>query len=175
MRKQSVVLAAGVAVLVASGCCKRPEEGGALKDTGGNDRPGSAGPATPPGQIPEIPAGTSAPPSVAEWEAGHPVNTQGANAIPSNCSMKVVREWLKVNCSGKIREITNMEGFGRKGVDYFESVVPGKHADFVVRLRKGSALKMRILRDGPHSASLFVNWPAGNPRPSIIALGIFNG
>lgn len=163
-------LVAMVAVAVAmSGCCQRN-----FDRVTPDDRRGQTGTTTPPGQIPVIPAEASAPPSVAEWQGGHPVNTVGANSAPRDCHMKIVREWLKVNCSGKIREVTNMEGFGAKGVDWFDHVVPGKVADLVVRVKKGRAIKARILREGG-GASLFVNWPANNERPTIVALQIYNG
>ena len=89
--------------------------------------------------------------------------------------MKLVREWLKVNCTGKIKEVTNMEGFGKKGFDYFDSVKPNSVADLVVRVKKGGSIKARILRDGESGASLFVNWPGQLDKPSIIALQIYNG
>ena len=139
-----------------------------------------AAPATPtaaPGasmEAPEIPETKSAPPTVAEWTAAASVNTVGANSAPKDCVMKVVREWLKVNCSGKIKEVTAMEGFGAKNVDYFDSVTPGKSADLVVRVKKGGSIKARILREGG-GASLFVNWPGANAKPSILALQIYNG
>lgn len=125
-------------------------------------------------EAPEIPETKSAPPTVAEWTAAAGVNTVGANSAPKDCVMKVVREWLKVNCSGKIKEVTNMEGFGAKNVDYFDSVTPGKSADLVVRVKKGGAIKARILREGG-GASLFVNWPGANAKPSIMALQIYAG
>jgi hypothetical protein len=83
--------------------------------------------------------------------------------------MHVVREWLKVNCSGKIQSVSDMEGFGRKGSDYFEMVAPPNVADFVVRMKRGAAMKLRIHRDDDR-VSLFVSWPQGSSKPSIIAL-----
>lgn len=151
---------------------------------GAPDRAGVKGPTGAPvlaapgaGQAaPEVSSGTSAPPSVAEWQAAGSANTVGANSAPKDCELKVVREWLKVNCTGKITQVTNMDGFGKKGLDYFELVTPGHVADFVVRLKKGGSIKARILREGAgNSASLFVNWPPTNPKPSIVALQIFNG
>lgn len=124
-------------------------------------------------EAPAVSEGKSAPPTVAEWEAAPSANTVGANSAPRDCVLKVVREWLKVNCQGNIKEVTNMDGFGVKGVDYFELVTPGKVADFVVRLKKGQAVKARIIREG-QSASLFVNWPSQSAKPSIIALQIYN-
>lgn len=123
-------------------------------------------------EAPAVSEGKSAPPSVAEWEAAPSANTVGANSAPRDCDLKVVREWLKVNCRGNIKEVTNMEGFGQKGHDYFELVTPGKVADFVVRMKKGQAIKARIIREG-QSASLFVNWPSQSAKPSIIALQIY--
>lgn len=125
-------------------------------------------------EAPEIPEGRSKPPTPAEWSAAASVNTVGANSAPKDCFMKVVREWLKVNCSGKIKEITAMDGFGAKNVDYFDSITVGKSADMVVRVRKGGAIKARILREGG-GAALFVNWPAQNAKPSIMALQNFSG
>lgn len=140
-------------------------------------KPATPTPTAAPGasmEAPEIPETKSAPPTVAEWTAAAGVNTVGANSAPKDCVMKVVREWLKVNCSGKIKEVTAMEGFGAKNVDYFDSVTPGKSADLVVRVKKGGSIKARILREGG-GASLFVNWPGANAKPSIMALQIFNG
>jgi len=122
---------------------------------------------------PAVSEGTSGPPTVAEWQAAPSANTVGANSAPRDCELKVVREWLKVNCTGNIKEVTNMEGFGKKGFDYFELVTPGRVADFVVRIKKGQAIKARIIREG-QSASLFVNWPSQSAKPSIVALQIYN-
>lgn len=124
-------------------------------------------------EAPAIAEGSSAPPTVAEWQTAETTNTVGAGSAPRDCTMKVLREWLKVNCTGNIKEVTNMEGFGRQGADYFQFITPGKVADLVVRVKKGQAIKARIIREG-QSASLFVNWPPSNPRPSIVALQIYN-
>lgn len=126
-------------------------------------------------EAPAVPSGTSAPPTVAEWTSAAEVNTVAANSKPKDCTMKMVREWLKVNCTGKIKAVTNMEGFGKKNFDYFELVTPDKVADFVVRVKKGNAIKARILRNGESGASLFVNWPGQLDKPSIVALQIYNG
>jgi hypothetical protein len=121
------------------------------------------------GGIPEIPEGVSKPPTVAEWNDAPTINTVGANSEPKDCYMKLVREWLKVNCSGKIVRVDEVDGFGKQNVDHFESIKPGKSADYVVRLRKGVALKAKVRREDD-AAALFVNWPAGASKPTIIAL-----
>jgi hypothetical protein len=41
-------------------------------------------------------------------------------------------------------------------------------------MKKGGSLKVRILRNGESSASLFMNWPTQLDKPSIIALAIYN-
>jgi hypothetical protein len=125
--------------------------------------------------IPDIPEGRSKPPTVAEWGAAREVNTQGANAHGRECTMKIVREWLKVNCQGDVTKVSDMDGFGKKGFDYFDSVKIGKSADFVLRLRKGSNPKLKIHRnDKSGNAALFVSWPSNEPKPKIVALGRAN-
>jgi hypothetical protein len=185
MNRKALVFSGALLVVTSLAGCGQKKEDAAADPSRGPSAPeraaGAAKTETPllaapgAGQVaPEVSTGTSAPPSVAEWQAAPSANTVGANSAPKDCELKVVREWLKVNCTGKIKEVTNMDGFGKKGVDYFELITPGRVADFVVRLKKGQAIKARILREG-QSASLFVNWPSSNPRPSIVALQIFNG
>jgi hypothetical protein len=83
--------------------------------------------------------------------------------------MKIVREWLKVHCEGEIGAITDKDGIPKSSADYFDSIRPGKVADFVIRLKKPSTMKMRIHKGGSR-ASLFVNWPATSDRPVNVAL-----
>lgn len=190
MRNATLSFVALSSVLIAVGCSKpeaTADSGGAPKASAPAATSTPAPAATPPKPAtpdsapgagrasPDVPSGTSAPPTVAEWQAAPDVNTVGANAAPKDCQLKMVREWLKVHCDGDVKEVTNMEGFGKKGFDYFESIKPGTSADFVVRVKKGNALKLRIMRGKPHSASLFVNWPGDKDRPTIVALQIFNG
>jgi hypothetical protein len=119
--------------------------------------------------IPAIPDGRSGPPTVAEWSAAPSVNTQETNSQAKDCHMKIVREWLKVHCEGDVRSISDQDGLPKSTADMYQSVVNGKFADFVIRLKKGSTMKMRIHRDG-NRASLFVNWPGAKDRPVHVAL-----
>lgn len=187
MKRNTLGFCGAVVVLAAIAGCGQKNEDATSDPSRGLGAPGRAGVNSKTGApllaapgagqaAPEVSGGTSAPPTVAEWQGASSANTVGANSAPKDCELKVVREWLKVNCTGKITQVTNMDGFGRKGVDYFELVTPGRVADFVVRLKKGGSIKARILREGAgNSASLFVNWPSSNPKPSIVALQIFNG
>jgi hypothetical protein len=122
------------------------------------------------GPIPAIPDGRSDPPTSAEWSAAKNVNTQGANSWPEDCTSKIVREWLQVNCTGKITGYEKMENFGKLHADYFESILPGKLASFVLRMKKGKTQSVRICREKDR-ASLFVNWPTTKDRPIHVALG----
>jgi hypothetical protein len=119
--------------------------------------------------IPLISSGRSNPPTVAEWSAARELNTQEANSRAKDCFMKIVREWLKVHCEGEIREVTDKDGIPKGAADYFDSIRPGKAADFVIRLKRPTTMKMRIHRNG-NRASLFVNWPASADRPANVAL-----
>ncbi len=134
------------------------------------DESPSAAKAEDEGPIPEIPEGRSTPPSVAEWAQAKIVNTQNPNSWPPDCTTKIVREWLQVNCTGKILGYEKMENFGKEQVDYFESIRQNEIASFVVRLKKGKTMAVRICRQGER-ASLFVNWPGAKDRPVHVALG----
>jgi hypothetical protein len=122
----------------------------------------------PPSEIPDIPDSRSNPPSLEEWGTGCDVNTQGAGKA-ADCTMKVKREWLQITCRGNMTGYEQFDGFGTLGQDYFEQHRAGQMASFVVRLRKDRSLKVRFCR-GNERASLFVSWPPGRTKPSIIAL-----
>jgi hypothetical protein len=185
---------AGVAVLglVGSGACHRlgsqsddaaPDKTGAsAKDTtirsgrkgavasADTAKAGAPG-AAPGGAIPDIPAARSKPPTVDEWGAAPEVTSQNDGGRPNDCYLKIVREWLKVHCNGNVTGTKDMDGFGEENVDYYQQLTPGKPADFVVRLRKGVAMKLSILREG-EDALLLVSWPSSEPRPLRVELGV---
>lgn len=119
--------------------------------------------------IPKIPTTESSPPTVAEWKSGCAVNTQGANSQAKDCSLKVVREWAKLACTGKVLGHEKMEDFGQEGQNHFKMFKKGELGSFVWRLRKGHSQKVRICRAN-NRASLFVSWPGSKPQPTIIAL-----
>jgi hypothetical protein len=98
------------------------------------------------------------------------VNTQGANAQPSHCNMRILREWLMLTCTGDVLGYEKMEDFGNEGQDYYKQFNPGQMGSFVVRLIRGHNQKVRLCRSNDR-ASLFVSWPQGNERPLHVALG----
>ncbi len=120
--------------------------------------------------IPPIPTERSKPPQGTEWKQGVEVNTQQSNSQPDKCSVRVLREWVQVTCRDDYASYEAMENFGTQGRDYFASALPGKVVDLVFRLRKGKAQSARICGEKAQ-ATLFVNWPAENDRPTHIALG----
>jgi hypothetical protein len=122
------------------------------------------------GEMPLVPTTASNPPQGGEWDLGVVVNTQGANARAKQCSMRILREWLNIYCTGDVIGYEKKEDFGRINVDYYEQISPGKFASFVVRLKPGHSQKIRICRSKDR-ASLFVNWPDQKDRPVHVALG----
>lgn len=122
------------------------------------------------GPIPLIPTTLSDPPQGSEWDDGVVLNTQEIHSQPDDCNLRVLREWLQVTCHGPYTGYERMKEFGRKNVDYYESVRPGKMVSFVVRMKKGKTQSLRICAP-EKTASLFVNWPLGRDRPVHIALG----
>ena len=139
-------------------------------DTGAAPAPPSKPPSFKVGDVPEIPGEKSNPPQGIEWDQGVAVNTQGANSRGKRCSMFVLREWLNIYCTGKVIGYEKKEDFGQIGVDYYEKIVAGKYASFVIRLKKGHYPKIRVCREDDR-ASLFVNWPPTKDKPMHVALG----
>ena len=132
--------------------------------------PTATAPVVEEGPIPLIPGERSNPPQGTEWEQGKEVNTQEIHSQPSNCEMKVLREWLNVTCRQDYVGYEKMENFGRKLQDYYERIDPGKLVSFVLRLKPGNPQAVRICAPNKR-ATLFVNWPKGTDRPKDIALG----
>ncbi len=93
----------------------------------------------------------------------------GANSEAPDCSVTILRDWAKVTCTGDMLGFENFEGFGVEGGDYFKTFTAGKLLSFVVRLRKGQSQKVRMCRP-KERASLFVSWPPGKDKPTIVAL-----
>jgi hypothetical protein len=120
--------------------------------------------------LPPIPTTKSNPPVGTEWNEGVPINTQGANARGKNCRMLLLREWLNIHCNGDVIGYEKKEDFGQLHEDYYEQIVPGKLASFVIRLRPGHSPKIRICRQ-QNRASLFVSWPPSKDFPTHVALG----
>ncbi len=138
--------------------------------------PAASASATPPAQsadissIPAVPTDRSDPPSVQEWASAREVNTQGAGTHAPDCTMKILREWLRVDCTGDVRRLMNETDLGKEGVDYYEDVRVGALASIVFRLKKGKTQGVRICRSKDR-ATLFTNWPIKDEVPKIIALG----
>jgi hypothetical protein len=122
------------------------------------------------GPIPLVPTEPSNPPQGVEWDAGIAVNTQEIHSQPDDCDVRVLREWLQVSCRGPYNGYERMTEFGRRHIDYFERIEPGRIVSFVVRMRKGKTQSVRICAPNKR-ASLFVNWPMAKDRPLHIALG----
>jgi hypothetical protein len=51
-----------------------------------------------PATLAPLPPGRSAPPTLVEWEASTPLK---AKALPKGCSVRAVREWVRLFCGGK--------------------------------------------------------------------------
>lgn len=138
--------------------------------------PAASASATPPAQpadiseIPAVPTDRSDPPTVQEWASAREVNTQGAATRAPDCTMKILREWLRVDCTGDVQKLMNETDLGKQGVDYFEEVRTGAFVSIVFRLKKGKTQGVRICRSKGR-ASLFTNWPIKDETPKIIALG----
>lgn len=133
------------------------------------EAPAKEGAAPEEGLVPLIPQEKSDPPKSEDWEKAAEVNTQHEHGIAKECSMKVVREWVRVFCRGEILGYQDLTEFGKKSVDHFVSVKESS-LSFVGRIKQGPRQFLRVCRESDRAA-LAVYWPPGKDRPEHIALG----
>jgi hypothetical protein len=120
-------------------------------------------------KVPLIHQEKSDPPGLADWDKAAEVNTQHEHGIAKDCSMKVVREWVRVFCRGEILGYQDLAEFGKKTVDHYVSVKESS-LSFVGRVKPGPRQFVRICRKSDRAA-LAIYWPPGKDRPEHIALG----
>jgi hypothetical protein len=115
-----------------------------------------------------IPTGRSTPPTVAEWNNAPKVEMQ-----PAGCIRKVVREWLKLNCSKDDENglfpvaITRTEGMGGEGSGHFAWTREGRVVDIVVAMRRGARGTATFELRG-QTLVVGYDWRAGGDYPEII-------
>lgn len=168
----------GSVLSLGAGCCRLPSgQGGSGGDgksgTGQKAGAQSGGTGYQANGFPvSMPTSRTAVPSVSEWSAAPVLTTR---KFPPGCSMKMVREWMKINCSrapgarDPVR-ITDVNGMGGFGADYFTFEKDGAVIDLVVRTVNGkSGSATFVLKGGTHKVGY--NWPYGAPFPSTVFEG----
>lgn len=134
-------------------------------------RPGSTTHAatTPNAALPAIPDGRSKVPTLGEWGMGVTVNSAAEPVRAPDCSVTLLREWLKAKCMGSGASISF--GAGTEGLEKYEFVNADAFGDVVMRLHPGMDSTVDFgRREG--GAQLRVVWPAGDKRPSWIGLSM---
>ena len=116
-----------------------------------------------------MPKGRTPAPNVKEWSRAPGITTK---KFPDGCSMKFVREWLKINCSKDTDtatplRIANITGFGSEGADYFKFEKSGKVLDLVVRTKDGKKGSALFVTDRG-SYRVGYDWPYRAPFPSTV-------
>lgn len=116
-----------------------------------------------------MPKTRTAVPTVSEWSKAPPITTK---KFPDGCSMKFVREWLKINCSKDTDtatplRITSITGLGSEGGDYFKFEKSGKVLDLVVRTKDGKKGSAIFVTDRG-SYQVGYDWPYRAPFPSTV-------
>ncbi len=165
------------------GCCKAkestPEPVRATPDVPATTTAPAAVPTPPAAQDEEgyqangfpkkMPSGRTPVPTAKEWAAAPLVTTK---KLPDGCTMKFVREWLKLNCSKDTNtlvpmSVTNITGMGASGADYFVFSKSGAVADIVVRTVDGKKGTANFVTN---RGTLLVgyDWPYKAPFPSTV-------
>lgn len=116
----------------------------------------------------EVPRQRTKPPNVKEWASAPTVKMQ-----PEGCFRKVVREWMKLNCSKSetnnpgAQGFANVEAFGSNNADYFSWVRAGEVADIVVRMSPGKRAVATMQLDG-QSLQVGYDWSSDGPYPTPV-------
>ena len=165
----------GVPCLTLAMCFAGCDVSGLL---GGRDKKADPTPTSEPGQPTLIGTnkpsggGRSAVPSTVEFDAVGEVTVKGSSAL--GCQTKMVREWLRVSCSGK-----NDTG----GKPTTVTVDKGASSERFTFAQNGVTSLVTPFEDGTQveatfswtdkSHKLVVSWPRGAPRPPVV--GVFQG
>jgi hypothetical protein len=114
-----------------------------------------------------LPAGRSPVPSIAEYAAAHEVTVKGSTAL--HCETKMIREWLRVRCSGR-----NDTG----GTPTAVTVMRGGRGETIVFSAAGVTSVITPVLEGTDFEAVFswtdkahaldVKWPRGAPRPVVV-------
>ncbi len=119
--------------------------------------------------IPPIPTERSKPPTKPEWDAGTKLNTAANADLDKSCSMKQVREWLRISCVWSVSPTPEWaQELGAKGSDWFD--VPQAQT-LIVRMRKGFDERAAFAGNPGVTLYLRANWPATADRPIEVSLG----
>lgn len=121
--------------------------------------------------LPAVPSAPSRRPSDVQWVQATPVNTAPSSDRPPGCEMRMLRDWVRVQCGWIARDsraIKLVEGLGTLGEDHFISNGT-QIAELTVHLRPGLKGTANIFSNGP-GAKFEVEWPNDSAAPSVVAL-----
>lgn len=128
---------------------------------------------TPAATAPALPPGRTPAPTIAEWESmKKEVTVKGSSAL--KCETKIVREYLRVSCRGKIdpegtpRGIKILKG-GRGEAVTFQG---GDVMSLIVPFVEGTDFEAQFSWSAK-AHKLAVRWPRGSKQPVIV--GVFEG
>jgi hypothetical protein len=128
--------------------------------------------------VPAVPTSPSSPPTAAEWASAIEVNGAEEGKRATNCSMKLLREWVKIRCEGDIKDASPDMNLWHddkdKGKLWFEEHKYPDFGELTLRISPGMNMGAVFQRkDKTDSARFFFDWPKGADRPKT--LEVFKG
>lgn len=115
-----------------------------------------------------MPTSRTAVPTMAEWNNAPLVTTK---PVPNGCSMKFVREWLKIHCENPFgpTRISGQTNVGVTGSDYFEYTSAGRVIDAIFRTQDNRKATARFTGNAANGTwTVGYDWPHGAPFPSTV-------
>lgn len=158
------VLVVAALALAIAGC--RRDDSAASSPPATNTATGAktAEARTPDGVPVDIPTTRSGAPSVPEWDAAP--NVQVASTSGTGCSVKMVREWVRVDC-GKRANGAMPNGVDVKSGCTKDTYTSMKtHANAVSALSRGHRCELQITW-ADVAENFVADWPSGAARPGF--------
>jgi hypothetical protein len=120
-------------------------------------------------QVPVPPKEESARPEEADWYEATLVNDAPLEARPPECTVDILREWLRVSClhaKETYPRIHSPSGLGERKEDYFVHEL-NQQAELIVRIRPGADMSANIQWYEVQDARFRAQWPSGAEKPTI--------
>ncbi|MEZ4447161.1 MAG: hypothetical protein R3B72_49235 [Polyangiaceae bacterium] len=114
--------------------------------------------------IPTIPTEAAPRPAAEAFAAAETINTAPEDRRPDHCGMKLVGQWLQIDCHTSAMISVRELDWGKAGEDYVDG------HPLYLRLRPGTAQRGHLTPLEGRAVLLNVAWPTGDAKPWLIAL-----
>lgn len=114
--------------------------------------------------VPVIPTTPEPRPAADAFTDAISLNTADDDVKATQCELRLLGQWLQVDCKAEFMLTVRELDWGKAGEDYVDG------SPLYLRLRPGTAQRGHLSPSDKAAVVLNVAWPAGHPKPWAIAL-----